>query len=811
MPRLYCCLILILHWVVAVAQQQAITGRVRDAGSGRPLPFVNVIAENTGCGTTTDIDGFFAFDCDKQVEGLTFSYVGYNRKTVTLHRQDDGQRLSIYLQKNSYSFDAFTVRPGINPAHRIIRKAIENKKSNNPENLRSYSCTAYNKMVFTADYDSMYIADTNQRKMLDTSDQRALNFLDKRHLLLMEFVSEHKYLRPNHNRETVIASRISGLKNPAFTLLATQMQSFSFYPDYIDIYDKHYVNPVAAGSLSRYLFIMEDTTYSGCDTVFIISFRPRRGRTFDAMQGVLYINTRNFAIENVLAEPVYQRKDGVSVKIRQEYTMVEGHWFPEKLNTDIVYGMLEINNGHKVVGIGRSYLDNIQINPPLSRKDFNDTDVEVADDAGKKEEAYWDNFRPAPLDHKEEDTYRYVDSIGEAAHLDRKLGTVAALMSNRMPLGPLDINLDRLIDYNEYEGFRLGMGLHTGRRISRHFSLGGYWAYGIRNDKHNFGADAKLSLWKAADLGLRIYYEDDVIEPGGTEFPFDNKSIISTYSYRDFLLSRMDNVKRYGVASTCTPFRFCYMHVGFSQQLRQATDEYRFSRMTEGNITFLENSFSITEATVGIRYAYGEHFGQFGDEKFSLGTDFPVLQLRVAKGFDNLLDGQYTYVKAELKVSRNWLSRIAGRFSTSLAAGVSSGDIPQTLLFNARGNAAGFTLFSEGSFETMGVNEFLSDRYIAFSWVHHLFHLTGGGRQFSPELLMVNNAIIGGLQKPQLHYGLQFATPENGFFESGLLINDLLKLNFSGFGIGIFYRYGHYAFPDIQDNLFLKLSLSFDI
>jgi hypothetical protein len=46
-----------------------------------------------------------------------------------------------------------------------------------------------------------------------------------------------------------------------------------------------------------------------------------------------------------------------------------------------------------------------------------------------------------------------------------------------------------------------------------------------------------------------------------------------------------------------------------------------------------------------------------------------------------------------------------------------------------------------------------------------------------------------------------------GFMESGLIANDLLKLNFMTYGAGVFYRYGHYAEPDELDNFQFKLSM----
>jgi len=435
----------------------------------------------------------------------------------------------------------------------------------------------------------------------------------------------------------------------------------------------------------------------------------------------------------------------------------------------------------------------------------------MSEDAGNKTDDFWDTYRENELDAKEEKTYQFVDSIGREAHFDRKIFVLTSLLNNQLPLKYVNLDLNQLVNYNEYEGFRLGCGLHSSKNISNRFSFGGYWAYGFRDMKYNYGGDFALKIWKKPDLKINVFYYKDVVESGGSNFVFEHKSLFNTSSYRDFLVERMDNIENAGCSFELKPFKYMQLQLGLSNQVRHATNDYIFNRIEERSVSYLEDIFYITEAEINLRYVYKERFGNMRGEKFSLGTKYPVIMMRFARGFDNFLGGRYDYIKTELKIRHDWITRIAGRFSTSLTMGTSSGIIPYTLLFNARGNTADFSLFSEGSFETMGLNEFLSDQYIAFNWSHHIYHLTGKGHQFRPELVLVNNAIIGSLKNPEKHLGVDINSLEKGYFESGLLINELLRMNFSGFGLGVFYRYGYYAMPDQRDNLYFKLSLTVNI
>ncbi len=52
-------------------------------------------------------------------------------------------------------------------------------------------------------------------------------------------------------------------------------------------------------------------------------------------------------------------------------------------------------------------------------------------------------------------------------------------------------------------------------------------------------------------------------------------------------------------------------------------------------------------------------------------------------------------------------------------------------------------------------------------------------------------------------------TMEKGYYESGLLINNLFDLGVYSVGLGGFYRYGPYTFDKGWDNVGSKLTIKF--
>ena len=65
------------------AQLRNITGIVND-DSGKPLPGVTVSATGTNVSAITNVTGAFSINVSVSVTSLTFSYVGYENKTVSI-------------------------------------------------------------------------------------------------------------------------------------------------------------------------------------------------------------------------------------------------------------------------------------------------------------------------------------------------------------------------------------------------------------------------------------------------------------------------------------------------------------------------------------------------------------------------------------------------------------------------------------------------------------------------------------------------------------------------------------------------------
>jgi hypothetical protein len=810
-----------------------VSGKVTDSKTKEPLAFVNIVINNSQYGGTTDIDGKFRLRNAYPVQKLQLSYVGYLPLTYSVGNKTEN--LSIQLTRTEIELTEVDIFPGINPAHRIIRNVIENRDQNDPEKLNSFSYTSYDKTVFTAEADTSInkefkdtLTQKHQHEVLlfslpasdtltidstrtDSNNMALKNLLNKQFLFLMENVTKRKFLAPDKNYNQVIATRMSGFKDPIFVFLTTQIQSFSFYKPFITIFQNTYVNPISSGSLGKYFFKLEDTLYSAKDTVFVISFRPRIGTNFDGLKGVISINTNKWAIQNVIAQPNHN-KGGLRIKIQQLYELVDGeHWFPVQLNTDVKFMMLQVG-GYAAIAKGRSYIRDIVLNPELVRREFNHLDVEVEKAATDRSEKYWNQYRIDSLTVKDRKTYHTIDSIGKKSNFDKYAKSFKTILSGRIPFKIIDFDLNRIMGYDTYEGLILGLGIHTNDRLTKWFKVGGFYQYSFAISTAKYGGDASFLLNKRNDFSVRGGYFYDLVESGGVKF-FDDYNSILSGNFQPLLVKKLDRVENEDFSVTIRARKYWLFNLGISRSYKKSTTTDLASSI--GNAVILQNEFQFTDVVAALKWAYKEKFIQTIDDKISIGTNYPVIWLQYTHGIKGFLDGQFDYNRLDLKVRKTFMIKYLGKLTFQVNAGYVDQPVPACNLYYGNASYRLITLFAPNSFATMRMNEFLSSKYASLYLYHDFGYLLFKGKKwFHPEFALSQNIGFGWLDHPERYRYINllqepYKTMDLGYYESGLLINKLIDLKLYIIGIGAFYRWGPYSMNNTWDNFAWKVTVIF--
>jgi hypothetical protein len=795
-----------------MAQNIILQGRVVDAETRDALAFVSLQANDGPDGCISDIDGKFTLTTHLPLTKINVTYIGYEPLDVA--PDFSGKEMLIRIRKTAYELPQIVIKPGINPAHRILREVIANRYLNDHEHLPSFSYTSYEKTIFGPESDSIPPIDSLAS---DSSYIKARQFFDRQHLLMMESVVKRSFRFPADNYNKVIASRVSGLSDPLFVFLVSQLQSTSFYRELITIADKNYVNPVSPGCFSKYYFELQDTLIEPYpyDTTYVISYRPLLNTNFDGLQGQLSISTNGYAIRNVIARP--SRDEGLfNVKIQQLYDYADSsHWFPVQLNTDILFknSTISIDSTNKttlkMMGRSKSYISDINLNPALKRSQFSDTEIDILPEAYRQSEKVWAQYRTDTLSSRDLETYRVIDSIGKANNFDRMTRRLGALLSGRITVGYMDIYLDYLFKVNHHEGFRPGLKLTTSDKVSRRFRIGGYGAYGLHDKQWKYGAEAQVLINRNKDFRLNVSFSDDVNEAGADPGFGQERNLLNPARFREILVERMDHIRCWEASANSRTFKYLTLGTGLSVSEKIPLYTYSYINAQQENILLSSSDFRFSEISLTARYAYGEKFMKNAKVSIPLGTNYPVIQFCAIRGISGFLGGQYTYNRFDLNVSKVFHTRFLGTTSFSLDAGLIDRDIPYVNLYNARAAYRPFTLYCPGSFATMRMDEFASDAYATLFVSHNFGKLLFRAKHFKPEPEIVTNMGFGSLRHPENHQGENLKSFGKGYFESGLVINSLLKLGITKVGVAAFYRYGPYALPTAEENTALKIVFQF--
>lgn len=801
------------------SQHVILKGKVVDAETLLPLAFVNILADSGPEGASTDIDGKFTLYTSHPPKAIRLTYVGYNPKIVSMDSIPADR--TIRLEKTGVELDEIVIKPGINPAHRIIRQVLENRNLNDHEKMSSFSYNSYEKTTFGPENDSLPAIDS---LVADTTYAKMRAFFERQHLFIMESVVERKYIYPDKNYNNVVASRVSGMSDPLFVFLMSQLQSTSFYREIIKIADREYINPISNGTFTRYYFEIQDTLVEPppYDTTYIISFRPFLNTNFNGLKGIISISTNNYAIRNVIAEPA-RVQSTFTIKIQQLYDFAENeHWFPLQLNTDLIFkgaiGQKNIEFGvgsgipdstrTNLVGRGKSYISDIRLNPQLKPNRLGFVEVDVQPNAYRQSEDVWNRYRIDSLTSRDRMTYIVIDSIGKKEGLDKIGQKFDALANGVYSAGIIDFELNRFLKVNSHEGIRLGAGIHTNDRFLRILIIGGYGAYGFTDRRFKYGGNLIVNINRFREMACSFSMTDDLEEPGAGN-PFATKyGLLKPEMYRSIYVISMDHMIRQQASVSGRVFNYLKFNAAFTRSYREPLYNYAYRVASAENLIVGRKDFTFSEVSLTLRYAYGEKFIKNTRSLISMGTNYPEIWVSVAHGL-RIAGGEYTYNRVDLRVSKTFTTKYIGKTTVIAQAGYYGSPQPYVNLYNSLGSFRPFGLWSPNSFGTMRINEFSSDKYAAVFLSHNFGRLLFRSKHFNPVPVLVTGAGFGSLRNPSDHIGIDAKDFRKGYFESGLVIDKLLNIGVAGLGLGGFYRYGPYSLGTFKENAALKFAVSF--
>lgn len=776
--------------------------QVLETETANSIPFVKIYPIN-GQPFLADIDGFFTLPADCQ--SFTLRMNEYADTTFAYNFQQQ-----VFMRALGTSIVEVTIQPGINPAERIMELAIQNRKKNHPMSDLSFQYTSYSKLIMTVNPDALAsIPDTTT----DTTLISMRAFFDKQYLFLMESTTIKSFEPPFREKEEITAYKVSGFTNPLFSTFASELQTFNFYENQFSIFGKTYINPLAFGGVRRYLFILEDQTINGIgDTTFTIRFRPRLGKNFDGLKGVLYINSKGYALEKVIVEPA-ELKNAVTAapKVIQEYAFVNNQkWFPVKLSTEAVFKSIAIGGNLKdsyVIGKGTTYIDQIQLGADLKNVRFNAATVVTTDDAGEKDSVHWQQKRKYELSEKEQNTYKIIDSVSKAENFEKYLNILSTLADGKIQTGYVQFDLARILNYNGYEGLRLGVGIETSNKFSKRFLVGSYVGYGFKDKQLKYGGYSTIKINKAHFVDAHIRFHDDVFERGGTSFYSLEKKLESSTYTRNLYIQNMERQRlaEIGLSAYLTPNLKIY--TGLNYQRIYLLDNYSFQQVPIPISSVLTSPFEVAETVVECIWKIGDKVKYIGEKRISTGSKWPTIRAKAAFSLPDFYQSTVNYQRFALDIYQTIPIRGTGNFSYLVSLGHLVGEVPLYLSFVASGTGGEWNLSVANTFETVKPSSFYNTS-IASNFMRFSFKKIKTGVKWTSPQVNLHHAIGFGTFDQKSEHNFNFQSFSKGYFEGGVLINNLLNISTTGLGIGCFYNYGAYSSANALANFMFKFGLT---
>jgi len=825
--------LLFFFFTLSLQAQFQVNGIVKDASTQKGLAFATISA-NDGSNTISDVDGKFSITSKNKISFLTVSYVGYQQQSIAV--ESNQLYYKIFLQQKTNSLNEVKIS-NINPALAIIKQSILNKTKNNPqEKLKSFEFKAYNKLIVTANpdsikgkIDSVFTINPFEKhfKKLDSTNYKFKQLISKQHLFQTEKVSQYQY-DGDRLKETILGTRMSGFKQPVYEILSFNLQSFSIYDSKYELFETKYNSPIADDALNDYNFKLLDTVAIKGRNAYMIHFKNKKKKKAAGLEGILYIDQDNYGI----AKAIMRIKGILDISGTHEFQYIpeENLWFPSEKKFKIVKGTndddIKILGGtiqfdgdieenlkkRKRVESDYIYLyshtTNFDINyntPVIINKPI--VTVELKDEAINKPDSFWQQYRRENLDIRSQKTYLLVDSISVKKRIENRLNLGRKILSGYLPFNAWDFDLRKILSYNNYEGLRLGIGGITNNAFSSKYRLEGYVAYGLRdyNFKYNLGVGARVDKFSNTWIGAS--YTDDLHENASTDYAVERRAF-KIYDPRSINFSTFYRYENWRIALESKIIPNTESALVFANTI--ITPQFNYTYNLNGRSY---TDYTMTTATVSIKWNPFSDYMQTPTGRIETEKRYPKFTFQFTQSIPNVLNNDFSFSKIDFKTEYliNYLD--GQRTFLLFEAGQAFGDLPLPQLYgNSPNNLNKETIFQritfagKNSFETMFFNEFFSSEFMSFQFKHG-FNRIYLFKKIKPAIDFVTRMAWGNMKNPENHIGLEYKTLKKGFFESGLELNQI----YNGLGLGGYYRYGPNHLPNFKDNIAVKLTFILDL
>ena len=767
--------ILLGLWVMGsslCAQETIIVGEVYDAGTGEPLPNVNVYLQGTQMGTTTNAEGLFMLRENlEKTRTMVVSAVGYHTERFKIEPNTQSG-IDIALKEKVGSIGEVFVNPQDNPALPLMEKVRARREANR----RTISTEKANAKtaLYVSDIQSKHLKRTLWKSLQSGMIQQA----------------DSNYLIPLYWRQ----QQIDSTREEATLLTVTDYQlllgqvpdAFDFYDNTLPFLSTSMLSPLAASGNTYYKYYLVDSIDVGEEKHYLLHFRTKNP-FYATFNGEMTIDSASYAMRSIHVNLPAQ----TNINYLKEFTIHQTFTSNNQLQDEKMNMLMDF-----AIKTGK---DTTHIFPTLLLT----RETNIQQDLHPKEDFTTSNndlILPA------------LDSLNNTT-----LFKTAKLLAYVMQTGCIPTNkyveigkVHHVFKLSKHEGLRVGMPVRTTENLWKNVCLEAMVAYGFGDRAWKGIGQINIALPTERRHTLFLKYSDEYVYSDVDEFEENIRENIIFNTQINLITRLMQSI----------PFNpeYCYNTFTRRQEGRiQFADDWNNYLETQTYIKVGKTGYgeptrdyhsqsTISYSTIGTtaRISFNERKIDTYFQRKHIYNHLPVIYVGAEFGSYRMqhLSSYRLYGNLQLMLRHNVDLGMGGELNYLLQAGMVMGKVPYPMLHLFTGNQS--HTFDPYRFSLMNNYQFAADQFISLHahWDGKgiLFNLIPGVRYARLRELAELKVAYGGLRQDHQSI-LAFPTTQAG---QSTLHTPSIPYVEMGVGIGNILRigevYGIFRLTQWQDN-----------
>lgn len=711
-----------------LAQSTKVKGKVTDASTGEPIPFVNIFFTGTTIGISTDLDGQYHIETYGQSgTELNAVAIGYESQKATIKPKNFNE-INFSLKPTSYNLASVVVKADDHYVRSILERIDANRAKNDPERLSSFICDIYSKMELDMTNITPYWRNRKMQKnfgfVFKYMDTSAIS--GKAYLPVMISESDTKYyhsIEPSVKKEIIKASRISGIEEDySWAQFTGHLNSkINFYDNYIAVFNVKFASPLSSHGTMFYNYFIVDSMKIDGRKSYKIRFHPKM-KSAPVLDGEVEIDSVSMGLRTAHIKMA----KGVNVNwlrdlvFDAEYKLIphgkDSIWFHKQDNLYADFSITTNDSSKLMSFLGKRQINytnpeiGVAIPPEIINKK---TNVVYDERVINNNPDYWQNARPQKLSVREQNIYNMVDSIKRVPlykdiYSLLKTAFGGYYETQYIVIGPYY----KIFSFNNLEGARFQMGARSTSYFSKKVRITGYMAYGTKDQNFKGGGTLEFNFGRQPTRKLTFDYKRDALQLGIGDKAFSEGNFFSS------VFSKGNNQK----LSYVNEGKIIYDHevidginLNFSIETKRVSDS-KYVPMFSPDSTRINSVKSTSIHAIG-RFSWDESVNRNYFNKTYIYTKYPIIYLDFSYAPNKVFSHNYGYTRIEAKIVYNLSIPPIGTSYIDISGGKIFGKVPYTFLKIHEGNGTYF--FDPQAFACMKYYEFSSDQWVQLFYSHN--------------------------------------------------------------------------------------------